>query len=259
MAEYKYNPNPAYGVISSSLNSNLKFKTFFVKLIEDMLPVFFVFVIAAINIGFGEDKIIKLPAPEYRGKVSVEEAIFRRRSIRRYKNDPLTLQEVSQLLWSAGGKTIDGITGATRSYPSAGGIYPLEIYLVSGNVKGLSAGIYRYNWKQHSLSLIKSGDVRNQLMLATYGQQMVSQAPVSLVFTAIYERTTRHYGERGRVRYVSMDLGHAGQNVHLQAEALGLGTVVIGAFHDETVKSILGIKTKKPTEEPLYIMPVGKY
>lgn len=197
---------------------------------------------------------IRLPVPRHRGELSVEEAIFRRRSIRRYKDEPLTLEEVSQLLWASGGKTIDGITGATRAYPSAGGIYPLEIYLVAGNVEGLADGIYHYKWRGHTISLIKEGDLCRELMKAALGQGMIANAPVSIVFTAVYPRTTRRYGSRGEIRYVHMDMGGAGQNVHLQAEALGLGTVIIGSFHDEAVKKVLGVRD----EEPLYIMPVGK-
>lgn len=202
----------------------------------------------------GGGKSVRLPLPRHRGEVSLEEAIFKRRSIRSYRDEPLTLEEVSQLLWSAGGKTIDGITGATRAYPSAGGIYPLEIYLVAGSVRGLTKGIYRYRWQDHTIILVKEGDFRKQLMWAALGQRMIANAPVSLVFTAVYSRTTRRYGKRGKTRYVPMDMGGAGQNVHLQAEALGLGTVIIGAFRDGAVKEILGVEK----EEPLYIMPVGK-
>jgi SagB-type dehydrogenase family enzyme len=202
----------------------------------------------------GGGKSIRLPSPRYKSKVSLEEAIFKRRSIRRYKDEPLTLEEVSQLLWAAGGKTIDGLTGATRAYPSAGGIYPLEIYLVAGNVKGLTGGIYRYRWQDHTITLVKEGDFRKQLMLAALGQRMVANAPINLVFTAVFSRTTRRYGKRGEVRYVPMDVGGAGQNVHLQGEALGLGTVIIGAFIDVAVKKVLGVKD----EVPLYIMPVGR-
>lgn len=199
-------------------------------------------------------KKIRLPSPRHRGEVSVEEAIFKRRSIRHYKDEPLTLEEVSQLLWAAGGKTIDGITGATRAYPSAGGIYPLEIYLVAGEVDGLASGIYHYKWREHTISLVKEGDFRRKLMRAALGQRMVADAPVSIIFTAVYPRTTRRYGKRGEIRYVPMDMGGAGQNVHLQAEALGLGTVIIGAFQDGAVKEIPGVKD----ETPLYIMPVGR-
>jgi SagB-type dehydrogenase family enzyme len=197
---------------------------------------------------------IELPSPKHKGQVSVEEAIFNRRSIRRYKDGPLTLEEVSQLLWAAGGKTVDGVTGATRAYPSAGGIYPLEIYLIAGDVEGLTSGIYHYQWRDHSVALMEAGDVRKELTKAALGQGMVARAPMSLVFTAVYKRTTARYGRRGEARYVPMDMGGAGQNVHLQAEALGLGTVIIGAFNDEEVKKVLGIQD----EEPLYIMPVGR-
>jgi len=197
---------------------------------------------------------ITLPAPKHKGEVSVEEAIFNRRSIRRYKDEPLTLEEVSQLLWAAGGKTIDGLTGATRAYPSAGGIYPLEIYLIAGDVEGLAAGIYHYQWQDHSLILVRDGDIRKALAKAAWGQGMVARAPISLVFTAVYKRTTAIYGQRGEARYVPMDMGGAGQNVHLQAEALDLGTVIIGAFNDQEVRKVLGIQD----EEPLYIMPVGR-
>lgn len=197
---------------------------------------------------------IKLPAPRYKGKLSVEEAIYRRRSIRRYKDAPLTLQEVSQLLWAGVGATIDGVTGATRAYPSAGATYPLELYLVAGKVKELEAGLYHYDWRNHKLILLKRGDLRRELTRAALGQRMVQDAPISLVFTAVYPRTTRRYGERGKTRYVHMDMGHAGQNIHLQAEALDLGTVVVGAFQDQAVKKVLGVKD----QEPLYIMPVGR-
>jgi SagB-type dehydrogenase family enzyme len=129
-----------------------------------------------------------------------------------------------------------------------------EIYLVAGEVKDLAAGIYHYRWADHSIDLLRAGDVRQELAKAALGQGMVARAPMSVVFTAVYERTTRRYGQRGEVRYVSMDMGGAGQNIHLQAEALGLGTVIIGAFQDDDVKEVLGING----EEPLYIMPVGR-
>lgn len=197
---------------------------------------------------------VKLPKPQLRGKLSVEEAIYNRRSIRDYKKEPLTLAEVSQLLWASGGATCDGITGATRSYPSAGASYPLEIYLVVGEVTGLEPGVYHYLWKEHSVELKLPGDKRAQLASASWFQQMIKNAPISIVFTGIYEKTMGRYGERGE-RYIYMDLGHAGQNVYLVAESLDLGTVAIGAFQDEGVKKVLGLSE---AETPLYIMPVGR-
>ena len=198
--------------------------------------------------------LVPLPPPSHRGRVSVEEAIYSRRSTREFKKVALTLPEISQLLWAAGGKSIDGVTGATRSYPSAGGIYPIETYLAAGAVKDLTPGIYRYRWKSHSLVLLKSGDFRAQLSRAALGQSFIAGAPITLVFTARVSSVTSRYGPRGKNRYLPMDAGHAGQNVALQARALGLGTVMVGAFRDGAVSDLLGVKG----EEPLYLIPVGR-
>jgi len=192
---------------------------------------------------------VKLPEPKYSSKVSVEEALKNRRSRRSYKNEPLTLEQVSQLLWAAQGKTIEW---GGRTAPSAGATYPLNTYLVVGNVTGLSAGVYKYEPDDHSIEMIKNKDVRKDLADAALGQSFIYKAPIDIVLAAVYRRTTGRYGERG-VRYVHMEIGHVGENVHLQCETMGLGTVMVGAFDDEQVKKVLGIDA-----EPLYIMPVGK-
>jgi SagB-type dehydrogenase family enzyme len=197
-----------------------------------------------------EDKEeIKLLAIQRVGKISVEEAISGRRSVREYKDGPLSLREVSQLLWSAQGITADW---GGRAAPSAGALYLLEIYLVAGRVENLMPGVYRYNPERHSLVMTVEADKRSALYSASLFQGCVKNAPISLVVCAQYERTTRKYGERGK-RYVHIEVGHVGQNIYLQAESLGLRTVAIGAFVDEAVMKVLNIK-----EEPLYIMPVGK-
>ncbi len=198
-------------------------------------------------------EVIKLPSPEHKGRMSVEEAIYKRRSIRRYTSRPLSLSEISQVLWSAGGQTIDGITGPTRSYASAGGRYPLEIYLVAGNVTGLEPGIYKYNWVDNTLELLKKGDFRGKLSNAAYRQSMVLDAPATIVVTTAQAKAVSRYGKRGE-QYVCMDAGHMGQNVHLQAESLGLGTVMIGAYSDNEVIDVLGTKG----ETTVYIMPIGR-
>ncbi len=195
---------------------------------------------------------VLLPKPDLKGETSVEEAIYRRSSVRRYEKGPLSLKELSQLLWSAVGLTIDGVTGPSRAYPSAGGLYPLEIFAVAGDVESLKPGIYRYDPVGHSLVSHKEGDHREGLRSAALGQSSISGAALDLVLTAVYERTTGKYGKRGE-RYVLVDLGASIENIFLQAEAMGLGTVVIGAFHDDKVKSVLGAE-----EEPLAIMPVGR-
>jgi SagB-type dehydrogenase family enzyme len=192
-------------------------------------------------------KEIKLPKPKEKGSISIEETLHKRRSVRDYKRGRLSLEQVSQLLWAASGRNL-----YRRTAPSAGATYPLEIYLVVGEVEGLEPGIYHYSFSRHGLEMTKEQDVRNRLSRAALGQEMIEEAPINIIIAADYSRTTGHYGQRGN-RYVHMEVGHMGQNVSLQAIALGLGTVMIGAFEDKEVKELLGIK-----EEPLYIIPVGK-
>lgn len=194
---------------------------------------------------------IELPEPSGSSDISVEEAILQRRSIRRYSDQPLNLAEVSQLLWSAQGVTNDR---GYRTAPSAGATFPLQLYIVAGNVEGLNKGVYLYEPDSHSLGKVMEQDLRPELHSAALRQSPVLNAPILLVFTAIYDRTTGRYGERG-IRYVHNEVGHAAQNVHLQAITLGMGTVVVGAFRDNDVTDIMNLPDN---EDPLYIMPVGK-
>ena len=196
-------------------------------------------------------EVVKLPKPQHDSKTSIEKTLAKRRSVRDYKNEPLTLAQVSQLLWAA-----QGVTNPRgfRTAPSAGATYPLETYVVVGNVTNLSPGIYKYRPQKHELIRTVRGDKREELSSAALGQSWVRQAPVVMVFGAIYERTTGRYGDRG-IMYVHMEAGHAAQNVSLQAISLGLGTVMVGAFHDHSVKRIMNLKTD---EKPLYIVPIGK-
>jgi SagB-type dehydrogenase family enzyme len=203
------------------------------------------------NASSGKNTVIKLPEPRQDSDVSLEQSLLERRSVRSYQEAPLTLEEVSQLLWAA-----QGVTDAQgyRTAPSAGALYPLETYLVAGNVEGLEAGVYRYVPDGHELSLHLAGDHRNELYRAALSQTSVSSGAVSIVFTAVYERTTGKYGERG-IRYVHLESGHAAQNLCLQVAALDLGAVVIGAFNDGEVAAVLDL----PGDEmPLYIVPVGR-
>ncbi len=199
----------------------------------------------------GDSGAIALPAPGYDGDISVEKALSERRSIRNYTGEALTLAQVSQLLWAAQGVTdVNGF----RAAPSAGALYPLELYAVVGNVAGLAPGVYRYRPEGHGLLKVFDGDRRKDLSRAALNQSWVNDGAVAIVITAVYERTKSRYGERG-VRYVDMEAGHASQNIYLQAVALGLGTVAVGAFEDGEVKKVLGLPEN---EAPLYIMPVGK-
>jgi SagB-type dehydrogenase family enzyme len=194
---------------------------------------------------------ITLPEPRRKGDVSVEEALDNRESRRRYGDEALDLSVIGQLLWCAGGLGADVVSGATRTAPSAGGIYPIELYLVTGETEGLEAGVYLYDALSHSLTSVSSGDVREELADAALSQGFISQAPVSMVIVADYGSSTGRYGERGE-RYAHMDAACASENVALQAEAMGLGTVVVGAFSDEAVADI--INTEGIT---LIIMPIG--
>lgn len=196
---------------------------------------------------------IKLPSPIPRSKLSLEQAISKRRSVRRFKDEPLTVEQLSQLLWAAQGTTG---TGGRRAAPSAGATYPLEVFIVVGQhgVQGLSAGIYHYDVDNHSLSLHQIGDLRQELADTALGQSSIARCPVDMVICAIHPRTAYRYGRRGE-RYVHMEVGHVGQNVALQAVALGLATVMVGAFEDEDVGKVLKLEEQI---KPLYIIPMGK-
>ena len=194
---------------------------------------------------------ISLPEPRHDSDVSIEQSLLKRRSTRSYTGESITLQEVSQLLWAA-----QGITDSRgfRTAPSAGALYPLEVYVVAGDVENLASGVYKYEPRDHELSLIIDGDKRSELADAALAQSWVEEGALAMVFTAAYGRTTVKYGERG-VRYVHMEVGHAAQNLCLQATAMGLGLVTVGAFHDEQVSELLNLPED---EKPLYIIPVGR-
>lgn len=203
-----------------------------------------------------EDKMnnpsfISLPKPQTVGKVSLEETLNKRRTIRSFSKKPISLDELSQLMWAGQGETS---AKGFRTAPSAGALYPLEVFVVAGNVSGLESGIYRYKPQSHSLTKIISGDKRKDLENAALGQDQIETAAANIIITAIVKRTSSKYGNRAE-RYVNMEVGHAAQNILLQVQSLGLGACPIGAFYDEKVKKVLQLKE----EEPLYILTIGKY
>lgn len=196
---------------------------------------------------------IQLPPPAQKGSLWLEEAIAKRRSVRDFAPEALSQLQLSQILWAA-----QGITDARlklRTVPSAGATYPLEIFVVCGRngAEGIAEGIYRYQLDSHSLVLRRSGDVRLELARAALDEESIYEAPVNIVICAVYSRTLLRYGERGE-RYVHMEVGHAGQNIYLQATAIGLATFAIGAFRDDEVREVLRLDKQY---KPLYIMPVG--
>ncbi len=198
-----------------------------------------------------ETQTVKLPEPRKEGPMSLEAAIQARRSVREFTDEPLSLEEVGQLLWAAQG--ITSPQGA-RAAPSAGGTYPLEIYLAAGLVTGLDTGVYHYRPTGHELVPVLSGDVRARLAETALDQGWVAEAAADVVIAGVYARTTEKYGDRG-IRYVHLEAGHAAENLCLQATALGLGAVTVGAFSDEQVRDVLQMSEQ---EEPIYVIPIGR-
>ena len=196
-------------------------------------------------------EFIPLPEPVTSGEKPLEALLQQRRSVREYQEAGLDLSVIGQLLWAA-----QGITDPQgfRTAPSAGALYPLELYVVAGNVGGLPPGVYHYHPDRHRLQQTEPGDQRHALARAAHAQPWVKAAAAVVVVTAVYDRTTGKYGKRG-IRYVHMEAGHAAQNLLLQAEALGLATLVVGAFEDDAVATVLKLPTGV---QPLMLMPVAR-
>ena len=193
---------------------------------------------------------VRLPEPSFEGKVPVERALALRRSVREFASEPLSLSAASQLLWAAQGVTEPG---GGRTAPSAGALYPLEVYLVAGAVTDLPPGVYHYEPRRHRLVLSAKGDRRAGVAEAALDQDWVAEAPAILVLAAVQQRTARKYGARA-ARYVHIEVGHAAQNVYLQALALGLGTTVVGAYRDDPLADLLELPRQA---KPLALLPVG--
>lgn len=218
------------------------------------LPLFGMFVeqVDASVLKGGRGKVkeenIKLPSPKTIGKMSLEEAIVNRHSVRNFSKKELSLEDISQLLWVAyGQRDVDSVTGASKTVPSAGALYPMEIYLVSPN------GVFHYFPSSHSLKEISDKDLRSALSRAALWQEALTRAAVNFVITCVYDKICWKYGERG-MRYAHIEAGHIAQNIHLQAVCLGLGSAPIGAFSDTAVQKALYL----PKDNiPLYIIPVG--
>ena len=192
-------------------------------------------------------KEITLPPAKTTGQMSLEEAIQKRKSVRKYSGKELTLEQVAQILWAANGANPRTKNFIARNVPSAGGVFPMTVYLLDKN------GVYRYQPLNHSLALVKEGDKRKELSEAALGQGFIGQVPVDLVITADVAKCAKRYGDRAQ-RYTDIEAGHIGQNISLEAVSLGLGTVMVGAFNDEAVKDVLALPDN---ESPLYIIPVG--
>jgi SagB-type dehydrogenase family enzyme len=189
--------------------------------------------------------ILQLPAPERNGRMSLEEALAVRRSVREFTRQPLTDRELSQLLWAAQGITS---TDGLRTAPSAGALYPLEVWVAT------ASGFYHYEPHKHRLTQHLERDLRPDIYRSALMQEAILQAPVVFVIAAVYERTAQKYGEQRTPRYVHMEVGHSAQNLLLEAVALGLGGLPIGAFNDREVERVLSLPAD---QKPLYLIPVG--
>lgn len=196
---------------------------------------------------------MRLPKPRYEARGSVERSIRNRRTVRSFRSKPLDAGGLGQILWAAQGVT--GGLGFKRAAPSAGALYPMDVYAVAGSegVQGLKAGNHHYAPKTHSLETVKEGDLREAVARASLSQMWMARAPLNVVIMATYERSTGKYGRRG-VRYAMIEAGHIGQNVFLQAGALGLAAGIVGAFRDDDLVRVLGVPPKRV---PLLVMPVG--
>ena len=196
------------------------------------------------------DEIFELPIPVMASGVPVEQALARRRSIRAFAEVPLTLEQLSQLLWGAQGVSHEE---GFRTAPSAGALYPLEVYVLVGDVMGLTQGVYKYEAEAHRLTRTGGGDLRADTARAALGQAWIADSRAIMVIAAVLRRTQVRYGERSE-RYVHMEAGHAAQNVYLQATAMDLGTTVVGAFDDARIHGLVGMERD---ELPLALLPLG--
>lgn len=190
----------------------------------------------------------KLPVPDK--STPLFQLLLKRKSIRRFRKEPLKLEDVSKILWATYGL----VNKRRRVVPSAGATYPIEVFILAKDVEGLKPGIYRYIEQEHSLVVVKEGDYSRDLARACLDQSWVEQAPVNVIVVARYRKTTDWYGERG-LRYIYMEAGHIGQNIYLAAAEGGLGTVAIGAFYDDEVAELLGLGKEYLV---LYVFPLGK-
>ncbi|HVP77073.1 MAG TPA: SagB/ThcOx family dehydrogenase [Thermodesulfobacteriota bacterium] len=200
---------------------------------------------SALAQGKSSGESIKLPPPKYESDVSVEKALLERRSIRSYKEEPLTLNELSQILWAAQGITEP--TKGLRTAPSPRAVYLLQLYVLPGNVANLPMGIYKYQPQTHDLIKIADGDKKAELFKAA-GQAPIKNAPVALVITGLSEKTQNP-------AWMYLEAGHAAENIYLQSVSLKLGTVAMAGFKEDDVRKALNLPDK---ERVIYIMPIGK-
>jgi|GEM_PF-244087 len=202
----------------------------------------FIFIGYAREAVMAQDKEIQLPQPKTTGTVSLEQAIAQRRSIRSFASKDLNQEQISQLLWAGQGQT----SGYKRAAPSAGSLYPMEVYLLTKD------GLFHYASEGHKLHVLGTDDLRGALAAAS-GQSILKDAAADIIIGGVSARIVPRYGERG-MRYLYIEAGHIAENIHLQAVSLGLVSLPVGSFNDSEVQKALGM----PSEcRPVYIVAVG--
>ncbi|HEY9069290.1 MAG TPA: SagB/ThcOx family dehydrogenase [Candidatus Ozemobacteraceae bacterium] len=204
---------------------------------------------------YPDKPVVQLPEPAAVKPASLRQTIGRRCSVRAYKPAPVTIDQLSFLLWASGGPRCRESGILKRTVPSAGGLYPIETYLVVNDVTGLEPGIYHYAVRTHALERIVDGKRGDDLAHAALEQNQCRGAAVVFVWSAVFGRTTWKYGQRG-LRYVYLDAGHVSHAVALSAASLGLGTCQLAALFDDEVNALLGLDGH--TESVIYMTSVGR-
>lgn len=200
-------------------------------------------------------RVVELPEPLLKGNESLWDAMRKRRSIRRYSNKPISLNELSLLIWSVAGITEETAYYSFRTAPSAGALHPVETYLIVNNVTALEPGMYHINVPRFALEMLKQGKFGDKTASACLGQDMCAHAAVVFLWTAVVPRCRSKYQERA-YRYIYMDAGHAAQNLYLAATGMDFGCCAIGAFYDDEVNAIVGVDGR--IEIAVYLAAVGR-
>ena len=203
---------------------------------------------------YSDSDRMKLPGPQSKDRMSLDDCLKRRKSVRSYSEESVSQGQLSYLLWAAAGIQRRERGREYRTAPSAGALYPIETYLIVNNVEKLEKGLYHYNVRMHALEVLRLEDLAVELVSAALGQEMCSDAAVVFVWTAVFDRSKWKYGQR-TFRYVYVDVGHMGQNLALAAVSLGLGSCQVGAFFDDEVNSIIDVDGIE--ESSVYMSVVG--
>ena len=203
---------------------------------------------------YPKSKKIKVGSPKNLSKIPLFEILKNRKSVRNFSTKPISIDQLSYLLWTTTGINRKEYNFEYRTAPSAGALYPIETYLIINNVEEISEGIYHYSIKDHTLEELKLGDFGIEISNAALGQNMCAEAALVFIWTAIFERSIWKYGQRG-YRYIYLDVGHIGHNLALTAASLNLGSCQIAAFFDDEVNELIGVDGKD--ESTVYMSVVG--